>query len=131
MSMFFAVPAPLLIKTINGVNGIVRQPQDATKVLGVFASLADLITATQLHHKTAAEDLNLRQYRTVVGALLCYDQIAPAGCFHAKAGVHTLSAVSMLAQAAPKPVTLLNQLKFGSKHYKDPTTVKGITAILG
>jgi hypothetical protein len=131
MSMFFAVPSPLLTKVIGGVNATIKQPQDSQKVLGVFASIADFITATQLRYKPTGEDANLRQYREVAGALLCFDQIAPGGCFHAKAGVHTINAVTMLSQALPKPVALLNLLKYGSKHYKDPTTLKGITAILG
>jgi hypothetical protein len=131
MSMFFAVPSPLLMKAIAAVSGAARQPAEASKVLDVFGGVVHLCTGLQTKHKSANEEENVRQYRAIVAALLCHDHIAPLGVFHPKSGVKVLPAVNVLAHAQPKASNLLNLLKYSSKHYKDPTTVKGVTAVIG
>jgi hypothetical protein len=131
MSMFFAIPSPLRSKVIGAIGGALKSPGETVKALEVFASLVDLFTSSQLYHKSADEEANVKQYRTIIGSLLCYDTIAPQGCFHAKAGVRTLAAVTAVSQGNPKPTALLNLLKYEAKHYKDATTMKQITAIIG
>jgi hypothetical protein len=131
MSMFFAVPSPLLAKTISGISGSARSPPEVAKVLDVFGALADLLTSAQVNHKSPNADTNMRYYRGIIGSLLVYDSLAALGCFHAKAGVQTLAAIEAIASDTPKPTGLLNLLKYSSKHYKDPTTQKPITLLIG
>lgn len=100
-------------------------------MVDVFGGLVNLCTALQTRSKSANEEENLQQYRAIVGGLLAFDHIAPLGAFHAKAAVKTLQAVSLLANAQPRPSALINLLKYGAKHYKDANTVKGITAVVG
>jgi hypothetical protein len=130
MSMFFAVPNPLLTKAINAVQGTARNPQEVARVIDVFGGLCDAFTSTQMHHHFSDEELNLISYRTIAGSILFYDSISASGAFHAKAGLKTVTAVEVLAGAQPKQTGLLNLLKFNSKHYKDPTTQKQITALI-
>jgi hypothetical protein len=130
MSMFFAVPSPLLSKAIAGVQGSAKNPQDVAQVLDVFGGLCDVLTATQVNHPSSVQDEKLMCYRAITGCILCYDAISGQGAFHAKAGINTLSAVEVLAHAEPKQPVLLNLLKFNAKHFKDPTTMKQITALI-
>jgi hypothetical protein len=131
MSMFFAIPSPLLSKTLSGISASARSPPDVAKMLDVFGSLADLFTSAMVNHRSDNREVTLLYMRGIVGALLCYDSIAPAGAFHAKAGVQALTAIETIASETPKPTGLLNLIKYGSKHYKEPTTLKGITMLVG
>jgi hypothetical protein len=119
------------MKTISAASGSVRQPADGSKICDVFGGLVHLCTALQTKHKSANEEENVRPYCAIAGALLCHDHIALLGVFHAKSGVKTLNAINILAHAQPKASGLLNLVKYASKHYKDPSTVKGITAVIG
>lgn len=130
MSMFFAVPSPLLTKCIGQVKAGIRTPQDTAKVLDLFAALSDTFTNCQLNHRYTDEERNRLCYKTIVCAILIYDTISASGAFNTRAGIHTLDAVQVLAGTSPKETDLLNLLKFGSKHYKDPSTHRKITAIL-
>jgi hypothetical protein len=131
MSMFFAVPSALLSKTLGSLSGSARSPAEGAKVLDVFGALVDLCTSAQVNHHSSSPQVSLLYNRAIVGGLICYDTLAPQGCFHAKAGVQTLSAVESIASEIPKPTGLLNLLKYSSKHYKDPTTMKQITGLIG
>jgi hypothetical protein len=130
MSMFFAVPNPLLSKTINAIQAGSRNPQESARLIDIFGALADIFTGIQTHHKYPEDEANLLCYRTITGSILFYDSIAAGGAFHAKAGLQTLAAVEVLAGAQPRQTGLLNLLKFNSKHYKDPTTQKRITTLI-
>lgn len=130
MSMFFAVPYPLLTKCITEMSTTVKSQQDTAKVLDLFAALSDTFTNCQLNHRYTDEERNRFCYKTMVCAILIYDAISANGAFSARAGIHTLDAVQVLAATTPKQTGLLNILKFGSKHYKEPSTHRKITAIL-
>jgi hypothetical protein len=130
MSMFFAVPSPLLSKATGAISNIAKSPQDVAQVLDVFGGLSDVLTSVQINHPSASQDDNLMCYRAIAACILCFDTISGQGAFHAKAGVKTLSAVEVLAAADPKQTGLLNLLKFNSKHFKDPTTLKQISALI-
>jgi hypothetical protein len=131
MTMFFAVQAPLLTKVINTMNASFRSSQETAKLIEIFAGISDAFTATQSHHSFPDKDLNQMCFRTITGAILCCDAVSPAGAFHAKAAIRTVSAIEILALTTPKQVGLLNLIKFNSKHYKDPTTLKQITKLVG
>jgi hypothetical protein len=131
MSMFFAIPSPLLSKTLGSVSGSARSVAETGKLLDVFGAVVDVFTSAQVNHRSSSQEINLLYYRAIVGGLLCYDSLAPQGCFHAKAGIQTLSAIEAIASESPKPMGLLNLIKFTSKHYKDPTTLKQITILIG
>ena len=130
MSMFFAVPYPLLTRCITKITAAIRTPQDTVKVLDLFAALSDTFTSCQLNHRYTDDERNRLCYKTIVCAILIYDAVSTSGAFSTKAAIHTLDAVQVLAGTTPKETDLLNLLKFGSKHYKDPSTHRKITAIL-
>jgi hypothetical protein len=130
MTMFFAIPSPLLTKTLGSLSGSARSPVETGKLLDVFGAIVDVFTSAQVNHHSSSQDVNLLYYRAIVGALLCYDSLAPQGCFHAKSAVQTLSAIEVIASENPKPTGLLNLVKYTSKHYKDPTTLKQITMLI-
>jgi hypothetical protein len=130
ISMFFAQSSPLLSKATTAVQNMARNPQDVPRILELFAAIVAIFTSIQRKQPFDDPVANALCHRTIVGALLVYDAVSSAGAFRAKSCVQALQAVQVLASATPKQSGLLNLLKYGSKHYNDPTTRKEITAVV-
>jgi hypothetical protein len=131
MTMFFAVPGPLLTKTVSNLTVSFKSSQDTAKLLEIFAAISDTFAATQTHHSFPDKDMNMICFRAMTGAILCYDKLSPTGAFDAKAAIRTLSAIELLALSTPKQVGLLSLIKFNSKHFKDATTQHQIVTLVG
>jgi hypothetical protein len=130
MSMFFAIPSPLLTKILGSIQGNTRNPQERTRSLEMLAALVDVYACMHLNHRSGDQELNLLCCRTIVAAVLLYDSLSSAGAFHAKSGMRAVPAVEAVATAEPRQPDLLNLIKYGSKHYRDPTTQKEITELI-
>jgi hypothetical protein len=127
ISVFFAGQSPFLAKVISTLrqdtNEIGLKP-----ILNVFSGLCNAFTLT-VRDGFSEEHLCTKCFRTIVGSILCYDHLNADGAFHKKSGIKTLEAVECLDRTGIQ-AQLLKLLKFGSKHYSDPTTQKQISAII-
>jgi hypothetical protein len=130
MSFFFAAPSPLLSKAINAVQSLGRTPREVPRILELFAAFVAIFTSMQTKHLFTDAKTNSICFRTIVGSILFFDSISSTGAFQAKSGIQSLKAIELLAVANPSQSELLNLLKFGSKHYPDPTTRKEITEMI-
>lgn len=128
MSMFFAVSSPLLAKCISKISAVSRAPQQVAHLVDVFGGIADALTNGQINHKYENDETNQRCMRAIVCCIIVYDHVAANGAFHSKAGIATLEACQVLASAGQK--SLLNMVKFNTKHFEDPNTQKKISELI-
>jgi hypothetical protein len=130
MSMFFAIPSPLLTKIVTAVRGSAKSPAELTRLLELLAGIVDMFTSMQTNHPSDDQELNCLCYKTIIGGILLYDSISSEGAFHPKAGIHCVPAVEVVVAASPRQSMLLNLIKYGSKHFKEPTTNKRIAEMI-
>ncbi|XP_062506497.1 CYFIP-related Rac1 interactor B-like [Corticium candelabrum] len=138
MSLFYASPTPML-KTLSDVTSKFvtehgdLQFENTTECLGTMATLCKLMVENpEYRERLGSEQSQLFCLRVMVGVIILYDHVHPAGAFARKAAVDVRSSIKVLKDHPHQSNVegLLNALRYSTKHLNDEATSKEIKARL-
>lgn len=119
-TIFWAAPTPMLNEAISSIQATYPQNSpDFEKLLFLFGSVSDVATSILKRHQFDNEKPNKLCLRCIVGAVLIFDHLSPTGCFTSRPLFHVRDAMEVLVNFQPQQKSLINAMKFSSKHLGD------------
>ena len=136
MSLFYANPTPMLNAIANATTKFTKENPDiplenTTDVICTMAAVCRVMTENPGYSsRFQREDTALFCLRVMVGVIILYDHVHPIGAFAKNAKIDVRATVKLLKEHPRSSETLLNALKYNTKHFNDEDTPKAIQQIL-
>ncbi|XP_028987898.1 CYFIP-related Rac1 interactor B isoform X2 [Betta splendens] len=137
MSLFYANATPML-KTLSDATSkfVSDNPEvpieNTTHCLSTMASVCKVMLETpEYRSRFTSEETVLFCLRVMVGVIILYDHVHPAGAFVKTSNIDMKGCIRVVKEQAPGSVEgLLNALRYTTKHLNDETTSKQIKNML-
>lgn len=134
MSLFYAYPTPMM-KTLSEttVSFLASAAAEVPRehVTDALAQMANICCDMVVRSKFTSNDTNMFCLRSMTGAIILYDHVAPLGAFYKKSPVNVKACINALKGYTQSPTDgLLNALRFTTVHLKDPETPAFIKQML-
>uniref|UniRef100_A0A8C6PBH9 Family with sequence similarity 49 member Ba n=4 Tax=Nothobranchius TaxID=28779 RepID=A0A8C6PBH9_NOTFU len=137
MSLFYATATPML-KTLSDatskfVSDNTQVPiENTTDCLSTMACVCKVMLETpEYRSRFTSEETVLFCLRVMVGVIILYDHVHPAGAFVKTSNIDMKGCIRVLKEQPPSSVEgLLNALRYTTKHLNDETTSKQIKMLL-
>ncbi|XP_072015944.1 CYFIP-related Rac1 interactor B-like [Amphiura filiformis] len=133
MSLFYAQATPMLKVLSDATTKFVSENkslpiENTTDVLSTMALICRaMIENSELFSRFQNEDTMLFCLRVMVGLIILYDHVHPMGAFQKNCPIDVKGCVKVLKDQPPTKVeTLLNALRYTTKHLNDESTPKNI-----
>ncbi|KAK1786823.1 hypothetical protein P4O66_017003 [Electrophorus voltai] len=137
MSLFYANATPMLKTLSDATTKFVSENSDlpienTTDCLSTMASVCKVMLETpEYRSRFASDDTVLFCLRVMVGVIILYDYVHPAGAFIKSSKIDMKGCIKVLRDQPPNRVEgLLNALRYTTKHLHDETTSKQIKNML-
>ncbi|XP_012672979.1 CYFIP-related Rac1 interactor B [Clupea harengus] len=137
MSLFYANATPMLKTLSDCTTKFVSENTDlpvenTTDCLSTMASVCKVMLETpEYRTRFASEDTVQFCLRVMVGVIILYDFVHPAGAFVKSSKIDMKGCIKVLKDQPPNSVEiLLNALRYTTKHLNDETTSKQIKNML-
>lgn len=137
MSLFYANATPMLKTLSDATTKFVSDNPDlpienTTDCLSTMASVCKVMLETpEYRSRFASEDTVSFCLRVMVGVIILYDYVHPAGAFTRSSKIDMKGCIKVLKDQPPSSVEgLLNALRYTTKHLNDETTSKQIKSML-
>ncbi|KAG1969729.1 CYFIP-related Rac1 interactor B [Pimephales promelas] len=137
MSLFYANATPMLKTLSDATTKFVSKHaelpvENTTDCLSTMASVCKVMLETpEYRTRFASEDTVLFCLRVMVGVIILYDYVHPAGAFVKSSKIDMKGCIKVLRYQPPNSVEgLLNALRYTTKHLNDETTSKQIKNML-
>ncbi|XP_030630343.1 protein FAM49B [Chanos chanos] len=137
MSLFYADATPMLKTLSAATTKFVSDNHDlpienTTDCLSTMASVCKVMLETpEYRTRFTNEDTVLFCLRVMVGVIILYDYVHPAGAFVKSSKIDMKGCIKVLRDQPPNSVEgLLNALRYTTKHLNDITTSKQIKNML-
>ncbi|KAL7717228.1 CYRIA/CYRIB Rac1 binding domain-containing protein [Entamoeba marina] len=139
MSMFFAYSSPMMQVLTEAVNTFTNEVSDEIKdnISGLLCTLANVCNDMVTSGTFTKTETNLFCLRVMTGSIILNDTISNAGSFHKKSPIRIKECIMQLKNYNPDDAvisdttkSLLDTLRFTSKHIQDPETPGYIKALL-
>ncbi|KAJ8389190.1 hypothetical protein AAFF_G00122100 [Aldrovandia affinis] len=137
MSLFYAEATPMLKTlsdaTLKFVSENKNLPlENTTDCLSTMASVCRVMLETpEYRSRFASEETASFCLRVMVGVIILYDYVNPAGAFVKSSKIDMKGCIKVLRDQPPNSVEgLLNALRYTTKHLNDETTSKQIKTML-
>ncbi|KAH0786307.1 protein FAM49B [Histomonas meleagridis] len=128
LSMFFANSNPFFSKLLQYPKDNASNQELFSKIIILYAGFADMYAA--IARKQTNEDNDLLCVKGVTFFIMALDNIHPSGIFGPKSPVHIVEDVRVVVEYQPKQQSLINNLKYTTKHFNDETTLKAVKDLL-
>ncbi|XP_051990101.1 CYFIP-related Rac1 interactor B-like [Xyrauchen texanus] len=137
MSLFYANATPMLKTLSDATTKFVSKHEElpienTTDCLCTMASVCKVMLETpEYRSRFASEDTVLFCLRVMVGVIILYDYVHPAGAFVKSSKIDMKGCIKVLRYQPPNSVEgLLNALRYTTKHLNDESTSKQIKNML-
>ncbi|XP_008273934.1 protein FAM49B-like [Stegastes partitus] len=137
MSLFYASGTPMLKTLSDATSKFVSDNPDlpienTTDCLSTMASVCKVMLETpEYRSRFTSEETVLFCLRVMVGVIILYDHVHPAGAFVKTSNIDMKGCIRVLKEQPPSSVEgLLNTLRYTTKHLNDETTSKQIKNML-
>ncbi|KAF3698540.1 Protein FAM49B [Channa argus] len=137
MSLFYASATPMLKTLSDATSKFVSDNPDVpientTVCLSTMASVCKVMLETpEYRSRFTSEETVLFCLRVMVGVIILYDHVHPAGAFVKTSNIDMKGCIRVLKEQPPSSVEgLLNALRYTTKHLNDETTSKQIKHML-
>ncbi|KAK5920161.1 hypothetical protein CgunFtcFv8_023998 [Champsocephalus gunnari] len=137
MSLFYASATPMLKTLSDATSKFVSDNPDlpienTTDCLSTMASVCKVMLETpEYRTRFASEETVLFCLRVMVGVIILYDHVHPAGAFIKTSNIDMKGCIRVLKDQPPSSVEgLLNALRYTTKHLNDEATSKQIKTLL-
>lgn len=134
MTLFYAFPTPMMKvlseTTVQFLSSAASSvPQENVTI--ALAEMANICCDMVEHQRFSSNDTNMFCLRSMTGAIILYDHVAPLGAFVKKSPINIKQAVKVLKDYTQSSTDgLLNALRFTTVHLKDPETPAFIKQML-
>ena len=136
ISLFLANPTPMLTALTSAACNFVETRSDisisdTTSTLATIVQVCQFMIETEENWERLSEYHRLFTLRLMVGAVILFDHIDTAGAFCKDSLIDIKSVVELLKAECRPNVTpsLLNALRFNTKHINDATTPKSVRTL--
>ncbi|MFH4983198.1 hypothetical protein AB6A40_009907 [Gnathostoma spinigerum] len=136
VSLFLASPTPMLSSLTRATISFVESHSDlpvtnTTDTLATVVQVCRYMVETEENWERMSEYSRLFSIRVMVGAIILYDHIDEAGAFCKDSPIDIRSAVELIKSQphSNEMESLLNALRYTTKHLNDGTTPKSIRAL--
>ncbi|XP_075875985.1 CYFIP-related Rac1 interactor B-like [Nelusetta ayraudi] len=137
MSLFYASATPMLKMLSDATSKFVSDNLDApmentTDCLSTMACVCKVMLETpEYRSRFASEETVLFCLRVMVGVIILYDHVHPAGAFVKTSNIDMKGCIRLLKEQPSSRVDgLLNALRYTTKHLNDEATPKHIRNLL-
>ncbi|KAM4605657.1 CYFIP-related Rac1 interactor B isoform 2-T2 [Polymixia lowei] len=137
MSLFYANATPMLKTLSDATTKFVSDNSDVpventTDCLSTMASVCKVMLETpEYRSRFASEETVMFCLRVMVGVIILYDYVHPAGAFVKTSKIDMKGCIRVLKEQPASSVEgLLNALRYTTKHLNDETTSKQIKNML-
>nr|CAH0111423.1 unnamed protein product [Daphnia galeata] len=137
MSLFYAQPTPMLKVLSEATMKFVADNKDipvenTTETLSTMASVCQsMLKDPDLIARFMREETYLFVLRVMVGLVILYDHVHPVGAFQKSSNVDVKGCVRVLKeQPSSRSESLLNALRYTTRHLNDESTPKHIKTLL-
>lgn len=137
MSMFYAQPTPMLTvlrdATVNFLNDNKDLPIDnTTETLRIMTRVCQRMLEDEvLIQRFKREETHWFVLRVMVGLIILYDHVHPVGAFGKSSNIDVKGCVRVLKeQPMARSESLLNALRYTTRHLNDVSTPKHIKTLL-
>ncbi|KAI9591350.1 hypothetical protein BDF19DRAFT_455363 [Syncephalis fuscata] len=130
MSLFYAHHTPMVKTVIDVTSNFVSSRPDGFRVADVLAGLAGVCYHTVAKQRLTHPDAVCFCLRVQVACTVLYDHIHPAGAFVRTAPVNIRNIVRVCNEHAPQQPSLVNALRYNTRHLNDETTPKALRQLL-
>ncbi|KAM3865811.1 CYFIP-related Rac1 interactor B-like [Diretmus argenteus] len=137
MSLFYANSTPMLKMLSDATTKFVSDNpevplENTTDCLSTMASVCKVMLETpEYRSRFASEETVLFCLRVMVGVIILYDHVHPAGAFVKTSNIDMKGCIKVLKDQPPNSVEgLLNALRYTTKHLNDESTNKQIRNML-
>ncbi|XP_037837949.1 CYFIP-related Rac1 interactor B [Kryptolebias marmoratus] len=137
MSLFYANATPMLKTLSDATSKFVSDNPDVpientTDCLSTMACVCKVMLETpEYRSRFTSEETVLFCLRVMVGVIILYDHVHPAGAFVKTSNIDMKGCIRVLKEQQPSSVEgLLNALRYTTKHLNDETTSKQIKSML-
>ncbi|XP_059201031.1 CYFIP-related Rac1 interactor B-like [Centropristis striata] len=137
MSLFYASATPMLKTLSDATSKFVSENPDVpientTDCLSTMACVCKVMLETpEYRSRFTSEETVLFCLRVMVGVIILYDHVHPAGAFVKTSNIDMKGCIRVLKEQPPSSVEgLLNALRYTTKHLNDEATSKQIKNML-
>ncbi|KAJ6227303.1 hypothetical protein M0813_09884 [Anaeramoeba flamelloides] len=131
MSLTFAYPAPMLKGVIDTVvNFKIKNVVPEKNLTAGLSSMVNVFYYLLENRKFESEETNLFCLRAMVGTIVIFDHVDEKGTFDKKSPIQIKNCLTLLANFDPKQQSLINMIKFSTKHWRDEKTKQSLKSIL-
>lgn len=134
MSLFYAYPTPMLKTLVDGLSGMIGTGGDkisaqvATECLGLIVTVCHCAVADG---KVTKDETIYFSLRVMVACIILYDHVHPKGAFVKESELSMKNHIKLIqTHGAGHTETLLNALRFTTKHLNDESTPKAVKQML-
>jgi hypothetical protein len=130
MSLFYAHHTPMLKTVIEVASKFVSSRPDGFRAADALAGIAGVcyhaITKERLTHPDAIAFC----LRVQIACAVLYDHIQPAGVFVRSSPINIRNTVRVCNEFAPQQSSLVNALRYNTRHLNDESTPKALKQLL-
>jgi hypothetical protein len=136
MSLFYAKSTPMLHSLSDITARFVTQNkhlpvEQTTDCLKMMANICRIMIENPQYRSRIKEDTQLFCLRVMVGVIILYDHVHPLGAFAKTSGIEMRGSIKLLKdQRKEKVESLLNALRYTTKHLQDESTSRAIKTLL-
>ncbi|KAI6660313.1 Protein FAM49B-like [Oopsacas minuta] len=136
MAMFFANSMPMLSCLTRGTASFLfGHPEipmeNTTDCLSTFATVCRIMIANpEFSSRFKNQDTVLFCLRVMTGTIILYDHVHPDGAFVKTSKIDLMESIRVLKEHPSSSQSLINALKFNTKHLHDDTTPKSVKSKL-
>lgn len=136
MSLFYANPTPML-NTLSGATSKLLEEnpsltlENTTDCFSTMASVCRVINETPAYReRLQSGETALFCLRVMVGVIILFDHVHPVGAFAKKAAIDMKASIRVIKDNPRSADSLINALKYNTKHFNDEGTPKVTKAML-
>jgi len=137
MSLFYAEPTPMLKVLSDSTKQFLSDYKDisiesTTETFSTMARVCQrMLNEPDLIARFQQEETHLFVLRVMVGLIILFDHVHPIGAFEKNSKLDVKGCIRILKeQPATKSESLLNALRYTTRHLNDDSTPKQIKALL-
>ncbi|XP_071807453.1 CYFIP-related Rac1 interactor B-like [Asterias amurensis] len=137
MSLFYAEATPMLKVLSDSTTKFVTEckqvpVENTTDILSTMVSVCKLMIARSEHYsRFQNEDTSVFCQRIMVGLIILYDHVHPVGAFDKKSSIDVKSCIKVLKDQSPNDIdSLMNALRYTTKHFNDESTPAAVRSLL-
>jgi len=116
MALFTAEHIPMMSCLSKAAARALEKNEFVTVTLSIMANSCHKMIKSK---KFPKRETNLFCARAMTGSIVLFDHVEQLGAFHKRSPIQLRACIQLLKREFPKEISLLNAIRFSTKHFKD------------